>query len=326
VPSVAILIQAVPLIDQDRSRYEQGPAAPWMTVFTDSAGSATIRNPPRGYVYFDAVCPPQRDVAGARLAYADLNPDAGVDTVLTLRVRMKSCAERAPFMAQEAKRHIEDVARAKVEAAARAVESEIWGTLRDARTGRPVPRAPILVDGRGGTARTDSIGRFALGGIAPGSHKIVVYCPLKRQPMGKKATILTMNVRPATKDSTDIHVAMDVCSDVPVDTVHVHTKGVWRLGIEDGYFTPCKQFSQIKLGSYDDWSHQALLIFADGTLKPPNGWPRIKPVRGYEKVFMDVDGDLIGPGLDAYMGIAIYQLRVTRIRSVSAATKSSCSK
>jgi hypothetical protein len=322
VPSVAILVQGVSADRQGRLVQAQG-AQPLMTMFTDSTGQIDIRNPPRGYAYFDAVCPPQREVAGAPLAYAELNPDAGVDTVLTLRVRMASCRERAPFMAREAKRHVDDVARAKVDAAARAVRGEIQGTLRDARTGRPVPRALIRVDETGGIGGSDSTGRFWLG-FAPGAHKIIVYCPVKRQMPSKKATIVRLNARPAMRDTMDVRVPLEGCEDVPVDTVHVRTKGVWSIGFEDGLFTPCERFSQIKLGGYVDWSHMADLEFADKTVQPPNGWPRIKPVDGHEKVFMDVDADLIGPGSYGHMGIATYLLRVTRIRAVSAATPSSC--
>ena len=321
--SVAIRIKNVPLGKQGQMLWDRAPE-PWGIVFTDSAGDFLISNPPSGFAYIEAECPPSRDVRGAGLAPASLEPQSGLDTVLDFRVRYAACAEFAPFMAQEAKRHREDIARAKVEAAARAVQGNIWGTLRDSRTGRSVPRAGIRVDERGGLGGSDSTGRFWLGGFAPGERKIIVYCPLRRQWLGKVATTVTIHAPPAMKDTMDIRIDMDRCADVPVDTVRVRTRGVLSSGFEDGFFTPCKPFDQIKLGGYRDFSGQASLGFTKSVTEPREGWPMVKPDHGHTRIFLDVEGDLIGPGSYGHMGIATYELVVTRVFSARAASKTSC--
>jgi hypothetical protein len=245
--------------------------------------------------------------------------------MLDVRVRFAACAELAPAMAAEAKRHLEDVQRAKLEAAARAVQGNIWGTLRDSRTGRAVPRAWIGVDERGGLGASDSTGRFWLWGFAPGKRQIIVYCPLHRQWLGKVATTVTIQALPAMKDTMDIRIDMDRCADVPVDTVRVRTRGVLSSGFEDGFFTPCKPFNQIKLGGYRDFSGLAYLGFAKSVIEPSEGWPTVKPDNhGYTRIFLDVEGDLIGPGSYGHMGIATYELVVTRVVSAKAASKTSC--
>jgi len=126
------------------------------------------------------------------------------------------------------------------------------------------------------------------------------------------------------KDTMDILVDMQRCADVPIDTVHVRTRGVWSTGFEDGFFTPCKPFDQIKLGGYRDFSRMAYLDFPESVIAPPGGWPKIKPEGGYNRTFLDVEGDLIGPGSYGHMGVAIYELRVTRVLRAEQASKTSC--
>jgi hypothetical protein len=223
LPAIVIRIKSAPLGKQGQVLGDRGPE-PWGTVFTDSAGEFVISNPPSGYAYIEAECPPSRDVKGAGLAPVALDPQAGLDTVLNFRVRFALCAELAPVMAREAERHRQDVARAKVESAARAVQGNLWGTVRDSRTGRVVPRAWMRVDGRAGISASDSVGRFWLWGFDPGRRKIIVYCPVRRQWLGKIATTLDIHALPAMKDTMDIRVDMQKCADVPLDTVRVRTR------------------------------------------------------------------------------------------------------
>jgi hypothetical protein len=142
---------------------------------------------------------------------------------------------------------------------------------------------------------------------------------------GRVATSFTLDARPAMKDTADISIDMKGCIEAPIDTVRIRTRGVWSTGFEDGFFTPCKRFDQIPLGAYRDFSGIADLRFARSGITPPGGWPNIKPIEGYQKTFLDVEGDLIGPGSYGHLGIAIYELRVTRILSAEAASKTSCS-
>jgi hypothetical protein len=323
VSGIVIRIKSAPLGKHGEILRDRWPE-PRGTLFTNAAGKFFVLNPPSGYEFIEAECPPSRGVQGAGLALVALEPESGLDTVLNFRVRFASCAELAPAMAKAAERHRQDVARAKVEAAARAVQGNIWGTLRDSRTGRPVPRAPMRVDERGGIGASDSLGHFWLWGFAPGTRKIIVYCPLRRQWLGKIATTLTINAPPAMKDTTDIRIDMRGCDDVQLDTVSVHTRGVWSIGFEDGFFTPCEPFNQIELGGYRDWSHLAYLTFARPGITPPGGWPEVKPTNGYYKVFLVVDADLIGPGSYGHLGIATYTLKVTRVVSAKPASKTSC--
>ncbi len=126
------------------------------------------------------------------------------------------------------------------------------------------------------------------------------------------------------KDTMDIPLDTQGCTDVPVDTVRVRTRGVLSSGFEDGFFTPCKPFDQIKLGGYRDFSGQAYLGFAKSLIQPREGWPTVKPDHGYARIFLDVEGDLIGPGSYGHMGIATYELVVTTVVSAKAASKTSC--
>ncbi|MGZ3331583.1 MAG: hypothetical protein ACXU9O_07825 [Gemmatimonadaceae bacterium] len=322
---IVIRIKAAPLGSQGQILGDKGPEE-WGTLLTDAAGKYAIFNPPSGFAWIEAECPPTNGLRGGGLAPAALEPGSGLDTVLDFRVQFAACPALARYMAAEARRHLEDVKRAKIEAAARAVQGNIWGTVRDSRTGRPVPRAWIRVDERGGVGGTDSLGRFWLWGFAPGSRKIIVNCPLKRQWLGRIATTVTIHAPPAMKDTMDIRIDMSRCADVPVDTVRVRTRGVLSSGFEDGFFTPCKPFDQIELGGYRDFSGLAYLGFAKSVVEPPEGWPKVEPVHGSIRVFLDVEGDLIGPGSYGHMGLATYELVVTRVVSAKAASKTSCAK
>jgi len=323
LPNFVIRIKAAPLGKQGQLLMDKGPEL-WGTVFTNSAGEFLISHPPSGYMWVEAMCPPTRGVDGAGLAPAALQPESGLDTVLSFRVRFAACAEFAPLLAQEAERHRQDVARAKVETAARAVQGNIHGTVRDVSTGTPVARVPIRVD-RGGVGFSDSLGHFWLWGFAPGKRKISVQCPTRRSFLGGRvATSFTIEAPPRMNDTFDIRIDMQTCKDPDVITVKVRTRGVWSIGFEDGFFTPCASFTQIPLGAYRDWSHQAYLTFSGPGIDPPGGWPDIKPIDGYEKIFLDVEGDLIGPGSYGHLGIATYLLKVTRVVSARVASKSSC--
>lgn len=323
LPGIVVRIKQAPLGKYGQILWDRAPE-PWGTVYTGVRGEFAVANPPSGFVHIEAECPPARDVRGAGLEPVALNPESGLDTILNFRVRFALCAELAPEMAREAAQHLKDVERAKVEAAARAVQGSIWGTLRDSRTGSPVLRAWIRVDERGGVGGSDSTGHFQLSGFAPGRHKLSVQCPLHRQGFGKVVKTVTFRAPPTMKDTMDIQVDMRECADVPVDTVRVRTQGVATAGFEAGFFSPCKRFNQIKLGGYRDFSGEAELGFAREGIEPPGGWPDVKPDRGYFMTFMDVEGDLIGPGSYGHMGVATYQLIVTKVFSAKAATKTSC--
>ena len=127
------------------------------------------------------------------------------------------------------------------------------------------------------------------------------------------------------KDTMDISVDTRGCANVPVDTVRVRTRGVLSSGFEDGFFRPCKRFDQIELGGYRDFSGWAYMGFAKSFTQPRGGWPKVKPERGYTRIFLNVEGDLIGPGSYGHLGVATYELVVTRVVSAQAASKSSCS-
>jgi hypothetical protein len=319
-----IRIDAVPPGSHGQLLPERGPEL-WGTVFTNSAGEFFIPHPPGGYVSLQAMCPPSRDVDGAGLAHAELQPELGLDTVLNFRLRFASCAELAPGLAKEAERHRQDVVRAKVEAAARAVQGNIRGTVRDVSTGRPVPRVPIRVDERGGTGFSDSLGHFWLWGFAPGKRRIIVQCPTRRAFLdGKMATSFTIQAPPRMNDTFDINVDMRNCIDPEITTVRVRTRGVWSVGFEDGFFTPCQPFTQIPTGAYRDWSHMAYLTFSGPGIDPPGGWPDVKPTNGYYKFFVVADADLIGPGSYGHLGMATFLLKVTHIVSAKAASKTAC--
>jgi hypothetical protein len=324
LPNFVIRIDAAPLGRKGQLLPEKGPEL-WGTVFTNSAGEFVIPHPPSGYMWLEAKCPPIRDVDGAGLANVALQPESGLDTPVNFRVRFALCTELAPRLAKEAERHRQDVVRAKAEAAARAVQGNIHGTIRDASTGAPVPRVPIRVDERGGTGFSDSLGHFWLWGFAPGQRKIIVQCPARRSfDGGKVATSFNIQAPPRMNDTFDINIDMRNCKDPEVMTVHVRTRGLWSIGFEDGFFTPCQPFTQIPLGAYRDWSHMAYLTFSSPGIDPPGGWPDIKPTNGYYKIFVVADADLIGPGSYGHLGIATYLLKVTRVVSAKAASKTAC--
>ncbi len=323
VPSLAIRIDNVPLDKRGRSP-EAGDMKHWADTRTDAAGRFLVPNPPSGYVLVTAVCPRGRNASAGMLAAAALYPEFGLDTLLDFRVRVASCAEIARVIAAEEEQHRQNVAQAKVEAQARAVAATISGTLRDARSARPVPRATMRV-GRRNAGVTDSVGRFRLSGVVPGKTEITVYCPVRRQWPGRITTTISVQARAAAEQTIDIQIDAQRCADVPVDTVKVRTRGVWSIGFEDGFFTPCERFSQIELGGYRDWSGYAFLVFAEENIHPPRGWPEIEQKDGYQKVFIDAEGELIGPGSYGHMGVATYLLRVSRILSAEAPSKGSCS-
>jgi hypothetical protein len=303
---------------------ESMPPQPWKTVFTNSKGEAIITNPPRGLLHILAQCPPVRGIDGGLVATAGLLPGAGIDTVIEFRFKRTACAELAPVMLAEAERHRRDVEQAKVDAAARAVAGNWWGVLRDGKTGRPIPRAWIRVDNHG-PGLSDSTGHFWLWDFAPGTHTISVYCPVRRQFLPRIGTKFTFVARPAMKDTADISVQLDGCEDVPIDTVRIHTKGVWSIGFEDGFFKPCKPFDQIPMGGYKNFGY-AYVGFASEGVGPEGGWPKVAEENGTTRFFLEVEADLIGPGSYGHMGVGTFLLRITRVLRATAATSVSCGK
>jgi hypothetical protein len=311
IPAFAIRIKAGHVNEAGIADQSDAPE-PWAQLFTNSAGEVLVRNPPRGELQIEALCPPVADVPGARLGWSVLYPGVGIDTTIDLRIRPVQCAELAPVMAAQAAEHKRDVERARAEAAARAVQGNWSGILRDARTGKPVPRAFMRV-GNGGPGQSDSTGHFSLSGFAPGPQKITIYCPVRRQWLGKPAKTINFVARPAMRDTADIRVSVNDCTDVPVDTVRIRTQGVWSIGFEDGFFTPCHPFNQIQLGGYRDYG-QAFLGFAKGVTLPKGVWPDVAPnSQGYTKIFIDAEGDLIGPGSYGHLGVSTFLLRITRV-------------
>jgi hypothetical protein len=323
IRAFGVSIQATPVTKAGFPDDSKFPS-PWGKFFTNAKGEVVISNPPRSDIHIEAQCPPSGEVQGATLGDVALMRGVGLDTTINFRVRPHACVELAPAMAAEAAKHKEDVERAKVEAAARADAGNLWGVLRDAKTGKPVPLARMRMDVTGGIASTDSAGRFWLWGFAPGSHKIAIYCPVRRQLLGRVATNYPFYARPAMKDTMDISAPMDHCTDVPVDTVHVRTKGVWSTGFEDNFFTPCKPFTQIDLGGYRNYG-LAWVTFAKSGLAPKGGWPETAPKNGSSRTFIDVEADLIGPGSYGHMGVGTFVLRITRVLSARATDKEQCS-
>jgi len=325
VPAFAIRVESAPLNAKGYVIIDRFPE-PNSIVYTDSSGRYSMRPPPSGPVLLHVTCPPRRDIPGATLASTLIQPEGAIDTVIDFRIRPSMCDELAPAMAAQTEQHRKDVIRAKAEAAARAVQGNLWGTLRDRKTEKPVPRASIRFNKAGGISFSDSAGRFWLWGFAPGKYELIVRCPVRRQMlgMGRVAGRIAFTARPAMKDTMDLWIDASPCVDVPLDTARIRTRGVWSVGFEDGFFTPCKPFDQIPLGGYEDWFHTAFLTFAERDLAPPGGWPKMKPVKGYYKIFVDVDADLIGPGSFGHLGMGTFLLRVTRVRSAKPASKSSC--
>jgi hypothetical protein len=322
ISAFGVTLQSSPLTKKGFPDDSKFPAS-WGNFFTNVRGEVVVRNPPPGTVLIEAQCPPERDVPGAKLAYAVLQPGAAIDTVITFRVQSGMCAELAPGMAAEARQHRIDVERAKLEAAARAVAGNRWGTLRDARTGRPIPRAWIRIDDRGGPFGTDSTGHFWLWGFPPGMHTLTIYCPVRRQFLPRVASTAKFYARPAMKDTADISASIEGCDDVPIDTVRVRTRGVWSIGFEDGFFTPCKPFTEIRLGGYRNYG-EAFLVFAREGIVPPGGWPKVKSDNGTTRIFLDAEGDLIGPGSYGHLGVGTFLLRVTRVVSAKPASSTAC--
>ena len=296
---------------------------PWKTVFTNRRGEVVITDLPRGYLMLEAQCAPARDTVGPKLDYIGFEPGTGIDTTVEFRVRLSACAEYIRLGAEEAARQKDDVKRAKAEAAARAVAGNWRGVLRDKRTGQAVKLAPMRIDARGGIGFSDSTGHFWLWGFAPGKHKLFVHCPTRRQMLGRAAATVSFVARPAMNDTADVRVAMDGCEDVPVDTVRVRAQGVYTTGFEAGFFRPCKPFTEIRMGGYRDFGY-ASLEFADDVIEPPGGWPKVPGHDGNVETFVDLEGDLIGPGSYGHMGIATFVLRVTRVFAARAPSKKPC--
>ena len=67
-----------------------------------------------------------------------------------------------------------------------------------------------------------------------------------------------------------------------------------------------------------------MLDFANDGIEHQGGWPKVPEHDGSAKIFLDVEGDLIGPGSYGHMGVGTFILRVTRVIEVRAPSAEAC--
>lgn len=113
--------------------------------------------------------------------------------------------------------------RAAAQVAVRPVQGQVVGTVQEAGGGGPIGYALVQVPGRGLRVFTSPAGRFSLGGLAPGAHRLEVrqigFAPVELEVVvlaeaeGAAATPLTITLTRQSLVLPEIVVTAQSCED-----------------------------------------------------------------------------------------------------------------
>ncbi len=108
---------------------------------------------------------------------------------------------------------------------AAAQTATVRGTVRDGRTGEPLPRVTVRLDGIGHTTTADETGRYVFAEVPPGEHT------LRFNLIGYTPATLTLYVAAGAEEVQDVALAVKAVRLRPVTVIHDRTRlvGAARL-------------------------------------------------------------------------------------------------
>lgn len=202
----------------------------------------------------------------------------------------------------------------------------IHGTVVNSSTGKPVAEARVGVF-PGGPSRwtiTDTLGRFAIRPVAPGSRRVFVECPRARHWW---ADTVAVNVRPGTDQVLELKVGTPSCTPPPNESRYLVLTGAYESGFESFGFLPDAD----SIGRPVVWGGAfsglgVPIEYAPAARDQHFVWPNIPASNGYHCYAVKWRGTLRGPlgAPGVIMTPGEYRFTVDSILAVTAADPNRC--
>jgi hypothetical protein len=212
----------------------------------------------------------------------------------------------------------------------RNVPKELTGTVRgqvlDSATQSPLANAFVeaRLPARHGRELTDSAGEFLLDWVEPGEVLIDVHCPTHTS-FGE--LVLTSPTKVDTGQTVEVELRVDAtrCNEPAPGTRRVHVRGRYTSAFEQLEFTPCRD-DEHALDSI--WGgrklQRAWIEIADSSRLVTPDWPRGNGDNYQRWWYIEVAGELTGPGRHGHMGVSPYRLEVDTVFAVRTRIPSEC--
>lgn len=202
----------------------------------------------------------------------------------------------------------------------------IRGTVVDRSTGKPVAevRVGVFPGGPKTWAITDTLGRFTVRPVAPGSRRVFVECPRARTWW---ADTVSVHVAPGSDQTLALTVGTPICTRPPNESRELVLTGAYETGFESFGFLPDADSLGRPVVWGGTYSGLGLPVeFTQAVADQHFVWPKIPASNGYYCYAVRWRGTLRGP-LGASGVIMIpgeYLWRVDSILAVTAADPSRC--
>lgn len=206
----------------------------------------------------------------------------------------------------------------------------IRGQVTDSATGAPVPDAKAAVGCAGcfGRHSTDSLGRFLIPDVPPGTHVVEFHCP-SRTDLGRELTNREITVAPGAVINMHVDVPPGGCYEPAYSERRGTFRGRFTSGLESSEFEPCLDR---EVGLVDGllpgkhlYTPSVWVEFPDSTYEHAD-WPDDVPLDdwGSRQYFVVWHGTLEGPGTYGHLGVSSFVFYVDSIHSVRPAGPADC--
>ncbi|MFL5608755.1 MAG: carboxypeptidase regulatory-like domain-containing protein [Gemmatimonadaceae bacterium] len=207
------------------------------------------------------------------------------------------------------------------------VRPALHGRVLDSLTGKPVPGLLVGIRGARET-RTDSLGRYLLAGLPPGTHDLSFQCPSTRVWWGRRS-VRTRRIEAgaATDSVADFLVRFRTCDEPPLRSWTGEFRGHYSGGFETSSFTPCKPFQSFAGTAYEELGGgSAWVTFSKAANRQVESkWPASDaPDQESSSIYVRWRGTVTGPGGYGHMSVAMYDLRVTEVVEMRRSFPSDC--
>jgi hypothetical protein len=189
----------------------------------------------------------------------------------------------------------------------------------DSQTGQPIRRVTLWGTKDSGDSRyyaaAATSGTVRVEGVVPGEPVLFsVQCGLHRRFQGRLLDSMTTMLRPGQSRHWSVRTSAAGCDQRPfTDSVGVFT-GLWRTGFEQSEFTFCDS------AFGDAWADRD----PGATEAPGLEWPDLKENEYERKVYIRVEGRLLGPWRYGHMGGSEFSLTITRVLEVRPWSGTAC--